>query len=42
MKLLPFIFTGILLSGCQSLATREPVIKPAEILRQPQFTMLEK
>lgn len=39
MKLLPFIFTGILLSGCQSLAIREPVIKPAEILRQPQFTV---
>ena len=39
MKLLPFIFAGILISGCQSLAIREPVIKPAEILRQPQFTV---
>lgn len=39
MKLLPFIFVCILLSGCQSLTVKESVVKPAEVLRHAQFTV---
>lgn len=39
MKLSSIIFTVIFLSGCQSLAPSKPVIKPAEVLSQPHFTV---
>lgn len=42
MRLLPLICAYVLLSGCQSLAVREPVIRPPEVLRQAEFKIPDR